>query len=172
MVAIVASMTFAFVACGDDNDEPDNNGSVGSTQEITLTLDGEKYTFNAGLCKDSDGDLLIELYKYPQFNPWIAFVFFNPSSLSDGMVLTPETPVGMDGSVGFMLITFEGRQGGEYELKGGKIIIDKIDLKNDKFKVTFKNAYFKEFIYGEETLTVDGTFSVILDSNWGGYKKP
>lgn len=169
--AIFVSMSFAFVACGDEkDDEPDNNGSGGSSQTVTLTLDGKKYTFNAGLCEDSGSDLLVELYKYPEFTPWISFVFFERSSLSDGMVLTPDVPIGEGGSLGIILITLDGRSAGEYELTKGKVTVDKIDEKNNKFKVTFHNAYFKEFVYGEETLTVEGTFSVTLDSNWGGPK--
>lgn len=37
MLAIYASMSFAFVACGDDDDEPDNNGSTSATSSFVGT---------------------------------------------------------------------------------------------------------------------------------------
>ena len=37
-------MTCSVVACGDDNDEPDNSGDTGSSTENVLTIDGSKWS--------------------------------------------------------------------------------------------------------------------------------
>lgn len=167
-VAIFASMSFAFVACGDE-DEPNNNGGSGNSngQSITLTLDGTQYTFESGLCTYDPNNILVELLN-PNFTPWISFIFYEPAELSSGMVLTPDLDLsnGM-GPVVLSVIDYKDLRAGGYTLESGSVTIDSINLNTKKLKVTFKNAVFEEFIYGKQSVKVNGTFSVSIDTTWG-----
>lgn len=167
MTAIFASMSCAFVACGDDDDEPDNGNGGSNGQSISLTLDGTKYTFDSGLCKYDSDEIIVELLN-PNYTPWINFIFYEPNKLSNGMVLTPDMDLsdGM-GPVVLSLVNYEDLSGGGYTLESGSIVIDSINLQTKKFKVTFRNAVFEEFIYGRQSLKVNGTFTVTLDTTWG-----
>lgn len=168
MLAIFASMSFAFVACGDDDDEPDNSGTGNNSgQSISLNLDGTNYTFGAGLCHYDSDEIIVELFN-SNYTPWINFVFYDPTELSSGMVLTPDDDLsnGM-GPVALVVINYKDVSAGEYTLKSGSITIDSINLNTNKLKVTFKNAVFEEFIYGKQSVKVNGTFTVTIDSTWG-----
>lgn len=58
MVAIFASMSFAFVSCGDDkDDEPDNNGVTGSTSSFVGTWE----MTTSGVLGEGDGDNYIKI---------------------------------------------------------------------------------------------------------------
>lgn len=167
MVAIFATMSFAFVACGDDDDEPDG-GTGSSSHSITLKLDGKTCQFDAGLCEhDSQDEIVIEFFDSKTLYPWIGFVFYEAKDLTDGMVLTPDMDLSNGiGPLSLLNMNYGDKTSGGYILKSGSVKIDSINL-NGKFKVTFNNARFVEFIFMEEAITVNGTFTVNVDTRWG-----
>lgn len=169
MVAIFATMSFAFVSCGDDDDEPDNGGTGSSAHSISLRLDGENYQFDAGLCEYdySQDEIIVELFDSKTLNPWIGFVFYKVTDLTDGMILTPDMNLSNGlGPMALINITYGDVRAGGYRLISGSVKIDSIDL-NGKIKVTFNNARFEENLYKKESISVNGTFTVNVDTHWG-----
>lgn len=169
MLAIFASMSFAFIACGDDddNDEPNNgSNSNSSSGSITLTLDGAKYTFDSGVSDYDSDNILIELIN-SKSGEWINFIFYEPDELSNGTVLTAEMDVNGVSPVVLNVVNYDGRSGGFYELESGSVKIKNINRNTKKFEVTFTNAVFDESLWNNPSITVNGTFSVSLDAKWG-----
>ena len=163
MMAVFACLTFTFVACSDDDNDDEPNNNSGS---ITLTLDGKKYTFDSGVSTFDLDEIVIELFNSNR-TPWISFVIYEPSELSDGMVLTSDMEGQGMGPIVLGVINYNGLWSGGYTLESGSVRINSINLNTRKLKVTFNNAIFKEFIYGKESVNVNGSFSISLNSQWG-----
>lgn len=166
MVAIFATMTFAFVACGNDDDDEPNNGSNSTSSSLTLTLDETKYTFDSGITTFDSDEVLVELFN-SNFYPWINFVIYEPYELSNGMVLTPDMEVHGMGPIVLGVINYNNLQAGGYVLKSGSVKINSINLNSKKLQLTFNNAIFEEFVYKKSTVKVNGSLSVSLDAQWG-----
>lgn len=167
VLALFASMSFAFVACGDDNDDDEpNNGSGSGSSSISLTLDGMKYSFDSGVSDYDSDNILIELIN-SKSGEWINFIFYEPDELSNGTVLTADMDVNGLTPVVLNVINYDGRSAGFYELESGSVKIKNVNLNSKKFEVTFNNAVFKESIWNNPSITVNGTFSVSLDAQWG-----
>ena len=150
---------------GNDDDEP-NNGSGFDSGSISLTLDGNKYSFDSGVSDYDSRYLLIELIN-SKSGEWINFAFNEPDELSNGMVLTADMDFNGSFPVVLQVINYDGRSAGSYLLGSGSVKIKNINLNTKKFEVTFINAVFEEHLWDDPSIIVNGTFSVTLDVKWG-----
>ena len=159
-VALFATMTIAFTACGDD-DEPDggsnNKGVVGE-----LTIDGTKTSFYyiqgdtepgiheydyAALLWRKDGEnLSIQIYED-------IFKFSKGEDLSDRVTIFPTFVKGLF-SIGNIL-------------ESGSITLTDMDSKY--ITLTFDNAVVKDYRY-IETLSIDGTIKLPINGEMGSLK--
>ena len=159
-MALFATMTFAFTACGDD-DEPDGGGNnKGVVGELTIDgtktsfyyIQGEnttdqlhKFDYDAALWR-KDGEILsIQIYED-------IFKFSKGEDLSDRVTVLP---------------TF-GKFGGGHILESGSITLTDIDSKY--ITLTFDNAVVKEFSGYHDPLTIDGTIKLPIDGEMGSLK--
>ena len=160
LVALFATMTFAFTACGDDDDEPDgggnNKGVVGE-----LTIDGikisfyyikgdnkadlHKFDYDALLWRKDGENLSIQIYED-------ILTFSKGEDLSDRVTV---------------VATFVSGFLGGNNLASGSITLTDIDSKY--ITLTFDNAKVKNYS-GNKTLTIDGTIKLPINGELGSVK--
>lgn len=153
-VALFATMTFAFTACGDDDDEPDggsnNKGVVGE-----LTIDGslEKFYYIQGGKNDLG-------YNATAWNKDARNIMFDIYSgditdYSEGSDLSDV--LGVTNSLSSNVI-FDGG------VISGKVTLDKIDSKYAT--ISFDNAVFKGVI-SSTTFTINGKIKLPIEGELG-----
>ena len=159
-VALFATMTFAFTACGDDDDEPDggsnNKGIVGE-----LTIDGNKTSFyyivgdnEADLHEyDYSADLLRKDGEILNFQ-----IYEDIFKFSKGQDLSNHVTV---------VATFVNGFLGGNNLESGSITLTDIDSKY--ITLTFNKAAVKNYS-SNKILTIDGTVKLPINGEMGSWK--
>lgn len=156
-VAVFATMTFAFTACGDDDDEPDggsnNKGVVGE-----LTINGTKTSFYY-IVGDNEPDIHKFDYDAELFRK--DFEVLSIQIYED--IMTFKKGEDLSGRVTVVTTFVSGFLGGN-NLESGSITLTDIDSKY--ITLTFDNAVVKDY-QGIETLSIDGTVKLPIDGEMG-----
>lgn len=141
MVALFATMSFALVSCGDDDDEPNDP----STGKMELTIDGKKHVFNHTL-PGVDGDSYSCLV-YNDDNE-LNFSIYDWDNVVKGTYLTDEN---------FTLTWSTDEAIIGMPTSNTSVKVDAKDSKN--ITITFNNAKFED-MRGYESFTVNGTITL------------
>lgn len=155
LVALFATMSFALISCGDDNDEPD-----GGNTKATLTINGQGYkehsTTGATSTLTDYGTRLgikLEAELYPaksdetDFFPRVHIsIEAKSETLSKGMTLTLND--------GYVEMITDVMEGDKYdEIKSGQITIS--EIKGSTVTLNFNNLKIADD--DDKTVTINGS---------------
>lgn len=151
MVALFATMSFALISCGDDDDEP----SAGGKYSCSLTINGSKFPSKtiAGEIWNHNGFDAITLWvnDVTNANGYIIFETTNIAA-TNGTDISNDCSLDVDFGDLFLM-------GGE--VKSGKVTVSNIDREAKTITVQFSNAKFSSPL-GED-VTVNGSMSAPLN---------
>lgn len=151
-VALFATMSFALISCGDDDDEP----SAGGKYACNLTVGGTKFpskTIAGEIWNHNGFDALTVWVNDATNEDWLIFETTEIDGLADGVNITTDCTI--DLNIGDDIFV------GGAEAKSGSVTVKKVDLNAKTISVQFSNVKFNSPMGGD--VTVNGTFTSPLN---------